>query len=124
MAELILKDESNKLIGTCMEVHRELEMGFKEGVYEDALEIEFHDCNMMHQRERLFKIPHKGRIRKHRYKADFIVFDQIVLKVKATSVTVNSFVAKIVNYLKASGLKPGIVPNLGDPSLIYKREVF
>ena len=41
MAELILKDESYKLIGICMEVHRELGMGFKEVVYKDALEIEF-----------------------------------------------------------------------------------
>lgn len=102
MAELILKEESYKLIGICMEVHRELGMGFKEGIYLDALEIEFQNSNITYQRERMFKIEYKGKVLKHRYKADFIVFNQIVLEVKATAFIVDSFVAQTINYLKAS----------------------
>jgi len=41
MADLFLKEESYKIIGLCMEVHRELGMGSKEIIYKDALEIEF-----------------------------------------------------------------------------------
>lgn len=124
MAELVLKDESYQLIGICMEVHRELGMGFKEGIYQDALEIEFENHNILYHRERLFKIEYKGKVLKHRYKADFIVFNQIVLEVKAISFIVDSFVAQTINYLKASGLKLGIIANFGERSLTYKRIVF
>jgi GxxExxY protein len=124
MGELILKEESYKLIGICMEVHRELGMGFKEGIYQDALEFEFQNQGIEHRRECLFKIEYKGKILKHRYKADFIVFNQIVLEVKATAQIVDSFVAQTINYLKASGLKLGIIANFGERSLSYKRIVF
>ncbi len=56
MADIILKEESYKLVGICMEVHRELGMGFKEAVYKEALELEFKDNNISYEREKLFKI--------------------------------------------------------------------
>ena len=62
MAEIILKDESYKIIGACMEVHRELGFGFKEIIYKDALEIEFKTLGIPYQRERLYKIEYKGKI--------------------------------------------------------------
>src|SRR5215210_3815651 len=114
MTELILKEESYQLIGICMEVHRELGMGFKEGIYQDALEIEFQNQQIQHQRERLFKIEYKGKTLKHRYKSDFIVFNEIVLEVKAVSFIIDSFVAQTINYSKASGLKLGIIANFGE----------
>ena len=124
MSEIILKDESYKLIGICMEVHRELGMGFKEIIYKDALEIEFQAQNVPHQREKMFTIEYKGKELRHRYPADFVVFDQIVLEVKATAFIVDSFVAQTINYLKASGLKLGIIVNFGEKSLNFKRIVF
>ena len=107
-----------------MEVHRELGMGFKEGIYQDALEIEFQHQGIPYQREQMFRIEYKGKVLKHRYKADFIVFNQIVLEVKATTLIVDSFVAQTINYLKASGLKLGIIANFGERSLTFKRIVF
>lgn len=107
-----------------MEVHRELGMDFKEGIYQDALELEFQFHNVPHQRERLFKIESKGRVLKHRYKADFILFDQIVLEVKATASIVDSFLAQTINYVIASGLKLGTIANFGEKSLTCKRVVF
>ncbi|MBO9565591.1 MAG: GxxExxY protein [Niastella sp.] len=124
MADIILKDESYKLIGICMEVHRNLGMGFREIVYKDALEVEFKNNFIPFCRERAFKIEYKGLILKHRFYADFIVFDNIVLEVKSSSVIINSFVAQTINYLKASGLKLGIIANFGESSFTYKRVVF
>ncbi len=72
----------------------------------------------------LFTIEYKGKILRHKYPADFIVFDQIVLEVKATSFIVDSFVKQTINYLKASGLKLGIIVNFGQKSLVTKRIVF
>jgi GxxExxY protein len=109
MAIIILKEESFKIIGLCMEVHRTLGMGFKEVVYKDALEIEFKQHHISFAREKQFQIEYKGIILPHKYTADFIVYDQIVLEVKAASTIVNSFVAQTINYLKASGLQLGII---------------
>ena len=124
MSEIILKDESYKIVGICMEVHRELGCGFKEIIYKDALELEFANHQISYEREKLFKIEYKGMMLKHKYAADFIVFDQIVLEVKATSFLVDNFVVQTINYLKASGLQLGIIANFGQKSLTYKRVIF
>ncbi len=107
-----------------MEVHRELVCGFKEVIYKDALELEFANNKISYLREKLFKIEYKGMTLKHKYAADFIVFDQIVLEVKATSFLVDNFVVQTINHLKASGLQLGIIANFGQKSLTYKRVVF
>src|SRR4051812_7396298 len=107
MSRILLKEESYELIGICMEVHRELGMGFKEIIYKDALEIEFKNRLIRFTREKPFTVEYKDRVLPHRYFADFIVFDQVVLEVKAVSFTPDAFVRQTINYLKASGLKLG-----------------
>lgn len=107
-----------------MEVHRELGCGFKEVIYKDALELEFANNKISYLREKLFKIEYKGMTLKHKYAADFIVFDQIVLEVKATSFLVDNFVVQTINYLKALVLQLGLIANFGQKSLTYKRVVF
>ena len=124
MSEIILKNESYELIGICMEVHRELGMGFKEIVYKDALEYEFKIKNIPYMREKEYKISYKEIILPHRYNADFIVYGSIILEVKACSVIINGFVKQTINYLKASGLQLGIIANFGEQSFVSKRVVF
>jgi GxxExxY protein len=122
--EIILKEESYKIIGICMEVHSNLGMGFKEAVYKDALQVEFKSQGIPFVKEKQFKIEYKGIILSHKYYADFIVFNSIILEVKSTSFIIDSFIAQTINYLKASGIKSGIVTNFGERSLTYKRVVF
>lgn len=124
MTNIILKEESYKLVGICMEVHTELGMGFREIVYKDAIEYELKSKGISYLRERQFKIQYKSIILPHSYNADFIVDDSIILEVKATTVIVNSFVKQTISYLKASGLQLGIIANFGQPSFISKRVVF
>ncbi len=107
-----------------MEVHKELGMGFKEAVYKDALELEFNALEIPFQRERPYIIRYKGKILPRKYFADFVVFNSIILEVKATPVIINPFVYQTINYLKASGIKLGIIVNFGSNSLGYKRVVF
>ena len=111
MTEIILKEESYQLIGICMEVHRELGMGFKEIVYKDALEYEFKNHSILYKREKEYKIEYKGIILPHRYNADFIVYGSIILEVKASYIIVNNFVKQTINYFKALGLQLGIINN-------------
>ena len=124
MADIILKDESFQIVGICMEVHRELGFGFKEAVYKEVLELEFRSRNIHYEREKLFRIEYKGQLLKHKYSADFIVYNQIVLEIKASTYIIDRFVGQTINYLKASGLKLGIVANFGEKSFVSKRVVF
>lgn len=124
MAQLILKEESYELIGICMEIHRELGMGFKEIVYKDALEYEFKSRKIGFIREKEFKIQYKDIILPHRYYADFIIEDAIILEVKASYMIVNNFVTQTINYVKASGLQLRIIANFGEKSFTSKRVVF
>jgi GxxExxY protein len=107
-----------------MEVHRQLGMGFKEAVYKDALEMEFRNNNFSYLREKQFSIEYKGIVLKHKYFADFVILNFIILELKSSPFIVNSFVAQTINYLKASGLKLGIIANFGEKSFVYKRIVF
>ena len=124
MSDIILKEESYQLVGICMEIHRELGMGFKEIVYKDALEYEFKQKKINFIREKEFKIQYKDVILPHRYYADFIIHDSIILEVKASYMIVNNFVTQTINYLKASGLQLGIIANFGEKSFTSKRVVF
>src|SRR4051812_36787338 len=123
MAEILFKEESYKLIGLCMEVHRILGKGFKEVVYKDALEIELKKANIHFEREKRFQIEYKGVILPHQYFADFVINGVIILEVKAVSTIIDGFVTQTINYLKASNIKLGIIVNFGEASLTHKRVV-
>jgi GxxExxY protein len=107
-----------------MEVHSNLGVGFKEVVYKDALEVELKNQSIPFQREKQYKIEYKGVVLRHKYYADFIVFDSIIIEVKSTAFIIDSFVAQTINYLKASGIHLGIIANFGEKSFTYKRIVF
>jgi len=124
MAEILFKEESYKLIGLCMEVHRILGKGFKEVVYKDALEIELKKANITFEREKRFQIEYKGIILPHQYFSDFVINGVIILEVKAVSTITDGFVTQTINYLKASNIKLGIIVNFGEASLTHKRVVF
>lgn len=124
MTELLLKEESYKIIGLCMEVHRQLGPGFQEAVYKDALAYELKEANIPYQREKGVKIPYKQIVLERRFYADFIIDEKIIVEAKATSMMVNSFTLQTLNYLKASGLHLGIIVNFDQPSLQYKRIIF
>ena len=124
MSNIILKEESYKIIGACKEVHKELGFGFKEIIYKDALEIEFKSRNIPYRREKLYKIEYKGIILPRKYSADFVIYDSIILEVKAMPMIINNFVLQTRNYLKASGIRLGIIANFGESSFKSKRVVF
>ena len=77
-----------------------------------------------YKREQLYKIEYKGKILPRRYSADFVVFESIILEVKAMPLIINNFVLQTRNHLKASGIRLGIIANFGEKSLAYKRVVF
>ena len=124
MTEILFEEESYKIIGACFEVHKILGHGFKEAVYKDALEVEFKKLDIPHQREKSFSIFYKEQKLKHYFVADFITYDNIILEIKIGSYIGDPYLKQTLNYLKASGLKLGIIINFGKPSLEYQRVVF
>ena len=123
MTEIIYKDESFKIIGLCMEVHNNLGKGFLEIVYKDALEYEFRSNNIPFEREKEYVVNYKDVILPHKFYADFVVFDKIILEVKGMAGIAEEHIAQTLNYLKVSGLKLGLIVNFGELSLQYKRVV-
>ena len=123
MGELIYKEETFKIVGCCMEVHRELSKGHDEVIYKDALEIELKRLGIGFSREQEYKLSYKGMILPHKYFADFVVMDKIILEAKAIGGLTDSHVKQTLNYLAASKLKLGLLVNFGEDSLNYKRVI-
>ncbi len=119
--ELYLKEEAFKIIGICMEVHTLLGKGHNEIVYGDALEYEFKINNIPYEREKQYKISYKDITLPHYYFADFVVFNEIILEIKAISKLSDSEVGQTLNYLAASKNKLGILVNFGEDSLKFQR---
>lgn len=123
MSNLIYKQESFKIIGLAMEVHRELGKGHDEVIYKDALEFEFGQNQIPFSREKEYRIHYKTIILRHKYYADFVVFDKILLEAKAVDSLTDAHVKQVLNYLAASKLRLGLLVNFGEDSLAYKRVV-
>jgi GxxExxY protein len=124
MTDILFKEESYKIIGACFEVHKILGHGFKEAVYKDALELELTKLEVPFIREKPFTITYKGQKLKHFFIADFVIYDAIILEIKVGNYIGDPYLKQTLNYLKASGLKLGLVINFGTPSLEYQRVIF
>jgi GxxExxY protein len=122
--ELFFKEEFYKIIGICMKIHTILGKGFKEIVYKDAMEIEFkRDSIITYEREKPFDIVYEGTILPRKFRADFLVFNSIVLEIKAVSELHADAFKQTLNYLKASKIKLGILINFGADRLSFQRIV-
>ncbi|MBP6673197.1 MAG: GxxExxY protein [Bacteroidetes bacterium] len=116
-----LKNESHTIIGICMEIHRLLGKGLLEIVYKDAIEYELKIKSIRYEREKEYGVTYKDIILPHKFYADFVVYDSIILEIKAQKNLADEHYAQIYNYLKISKCKVGLVMNFGEPSLKFKR---
>ncbi|MES1217687.1 MAG: GxxExxY protein [Bacteroidota bacterium] len=121
--DLLYKGECYKIIGLCMKIHSVLGRGFKEIVYKDAMEVEFLRNQVIHEREKQFRIIYDGIELKRKFNADFIVYDKIILEIKAQSIMPTDAFRQTLNYLKASEIELGIMINFGENRLNFQRVV-
>ncbi|WP_281237953.1 GxxExxY protein [Flavobacterium praedii] len=121
MEEFYLKEETYKIIGICMEVHKILGKGHSEIIYGDALEYEFRKNSIPFEREKKYNITYKDIILPHHYFSDFVIFEEIILEIKAIQELSSSEIKQTLNYLAASKNKIGLLINFGEDSLKYKR---
>jgi GxxExxY protein len=111
------------IIGTAMFVHRELGCGFLEAVYQEALEKEFQIRQIPYKREMEIPVFYRGQRLKTFYKADFVCYENIIVELKALSNITGIEEAKVINYLKATGMHKALLFNFGTIQLQYKRLV-
>jgi GxxExxY protein len=115
------KDENYTIIGLCMEVHRILGPGLLEIVYKDALEIEFKNHNIPYVREKEYKVIYKEQTLPHKFYADFVVYNDIILEIKSVKEISNDHLAQTLNYMRLADTPIGIIANFQNKSLIHKR---
>jgi len=116
--------DTYQIIGAAMAVHRELGHGFLEAVYRAALPIEFDKQGIAFRAEVPLAITYKEIMLPVIYKADFICGGDVIVEVKALDVLTNRETAQLLHYLKASGIRRGLLINFGAESLQYKRYVW
>ncbi len=113
-----------KIIGAAMEVHKELGCGFLEGVYQEALAREFRIQGIPNKAQPIVDIKYKGEALDKKYQPDFTCYEEVIVEIKAINTLSGIEEAQLINYLKATGLKVGLLLNFGSKSLEHKRFIY
>lgn len=121
MGYLLYKEESYKIVGAIIAVHKEMGCGYLERVYQDALEYEFKLRNIPYEREKQIQIMYKGQPLGEPYRADFVCYGKIIVELKAVDELLNVHRAQVLNYLKATGFRLGLLVNFGEQMAIVER---
>lgn len=122
--KLLFKDEVYAIVGAAMDVHSTLGAGFLEPVYQEAMEIEQGLRTIPFESQKRLKIKYKDRFLEKDYVADFVCYGKIIVEIKALDRLLGKEEAQLINYLKATGLRVGVLLNFGNPSgLEWKRFV-
>lgn len=121
MSDIVLKEESFKIIGACMKVHAALGAGFLEAVYHEALEKELRQQEIPFKSKVKLNVYYNEEKLNKYYVADMICYDEIILELKVQQFIPKASYLQLRNYLKATRKRLGILINFGTPSLTYKR---
>ena len=113
---------SQKVIGCCYEVSNTLGAGFLEGVYENALSLEFDHSGIEYLRQPSMEVVYKGSL-VGRYQPDFVVENDLVVELKALDGLSSNHESQLLNYLKVANLTVGLLVNFGNPRVQIKRMV-
>ena len=113
MNDILLKDEVFAVVGAAVAVHSELGPGFLEAVYQEAMEIELRERSIPYDIQKLLPITYRGKTLSKEYIADMVCFDALIVELKALEKLSGREEAQLLNYLKASGLRVGLLINFG-----------
>jgi GxxExxY protein len=124
MNDLLLKDEVYAVVGAAIEVHKELGPGFLEPIYQEAMEIELEKRSIAFEPQKPLAVKYKGQILAKAYVVDLLCFGSLIVELKAQEKLSGKEEAQVLNYLKASELKVGVLINFGSHGkLEWKRFV-
>ena len=120
--ELIFKEEVHRIVGCAMEVLNVLGHGLHEKPYENALVVEFNLRGIPYHQQRQFDVIYK-QVKVGEYIPDLICFDEIVVDAKTIDRITDHEIGKMLNYLKITGLRVGVLLNFKRAKLEWKRVV-
>ena len=120
--DFLFKYETHQVIGCAMSVLNTLGHGFLEKPYENALVVELKSKNIPVKQQSKYDVSYKGVI-VGEYVPDLVVFDQIIIELKTIEKITARECAQMLNYLKVTGLKVGLIFNFSKPELEWKRIV-
>jgi GxxExxY protein len=122
--EVVYKDESYRIMGACFEVYKEKGCGFVEAVYHECLEIEFELQDIPFKSLTQLLLSYKGKQLKQKLIPDVLLFDMIVVELKAVKELTDEHRAQVHNYLRATEFRLGLLVNFGHfPKVQYERIV-
>ncbi|MDR1923398.1 MAG: GxxExxY protein [Planctomycetaceae bacterium] len=113
MGDLIYRDESYAIQGAAFEVYREIGCGFAEPVYQECLQREFKLRQIPYKAQKELRLHYKGELIEKTYRPDFICYDVVIVELKAITDIEHSHKAQVLNYLKMTGFKLGLLINFG-----------
>ena len=113
---------SKKIIGAAIEVHRALGPGFLESIYEQALKVELVEHDIHYDCQKDIKIKYLG-VEVGLHRLDLLIENQIIIELKAVKELTDIHFAQLRSYLKATGLKVGLLFNFAKSTLDIKRVV-
>jgi len=116
--KIVYKQESYAIQGAIFAVYREMGSGFLEAVYQECLGRELALRDIPHRAQVMLPLAYKGRALDQTYCADFICYEKIIVELKATSELRSEHRAQVHNYLKATGLRLGLLVNFGHYPLV------
>ena len=120
---ILYKEESYRIIGAAMEVHKVLGCGFTEPIYQEALALEFNARNIPFEREKELTINYKGIEINKKYYADFVCFGKIILELKTVDHIIDEHYSQVLNYLNITKYRLGLIINFGEIPLTTKRVI-
>ena len=121
MSKLVLEEETYKVIGACIKVHKNLGNGFLEAVYHEAVAKELTRAKIPYERQKKLPIHYDGAELNYNFVADFVCFDKIVVEIKAIEFLNENIKHQTLNYLKSTNLEVGLLINFGETSLTWRR---
>jgi len=125
VVEVVLKEESYKIVGACFEVYNAMGCGFLEAVYQECLGIEFSNQEIPFKAQIPLELTYKGQVLEQKYVPDFTCFEKVIVEIKALKELSDEHRAQVHNYLKATGYRLGLLVNFGQhPKLQYERIVY
>lgn len=116
--------QTYETIGAAMDVHKTLGCGFLEAAYQEAMAIELELRGVPFRREVELPVSYKDRRLSCSYRADFVAWNDIIVELKAMGVLGGVEQAQTISYLKATGIRRGLLLNFGAARLEYSRFVF
>ena len=124
MSKLLYSELTYKIIGAAKEVYRELGPGHLESVYEDALCYELDLLKVPYRRQVELDVHYKDTKFERRFRADLLVEDKVLVENKAIKKITKQDEAQLINYLKTTGWKIGLLFNYGAEIFEMIRRIF